>query len=87
MKTVIKRDGTHVIFKSEKLKIAIENAMQETKAGIDSKLAGDIAAAIEKQVEKSERTCQCGRPAGSCGRLSNGQRAEGCREKVHYLPL
>ncbi len=55
MKTVIKRDGTHVIFKSEKLKIAIENAMQETKAGIDSKLAGDIAAAIEKQVEKSER--------------------------------
>ena len=55
MKTVIKRDGTQVSFNAGKIKTAIENAMLETKAGIDSKLAGDIAAAIEKQVEKSER--------------------------------
>ncbi len=50
MKTVVKRDGTHVIFKSEKIKTAIENAMLETKTGIDAKLAGEIASAIEKQV-------------------------------------
>jgi adenosylcobalamin-dependent ribonucleoside-triphosphate reductase len=56
MKSVIKRDGTQVTFHSEKIKTAIENAMQETKIGINEKLAGDIAAAIEKQVEKSERT-------------------------------
>lgn len=56
MKTVIKRDGTQVSFNGGKIKTAIENAMLETKAGIDSALAGDIAAAIEKQVERSERT-------------------------------
>lgn len=56
MKTVVKRDGTLVSFNGEKIKIAIENAMMETRIGIDSKLAGDISAAIEKQVEKSERT-------------------------------
>jgi len=55
MKTVIKRDGTQVSFNSSKIKTAIENAMMETKAGIDSVLAGNIAAAIEKQVERSER--------------------------------
>jgi ribonucleoside-diphosphate reductase alpha chain/ribonucleoside-triphosphate reductase len=55
MKTVVKRDGTHVGFNGGKIKAAIENAMQETKAGVDSVLAGDIAAAIEKQVERSER--------------------------------
>ncbi len=55
MKTVIKRDGTQVSFRSVKINTAIENAMLETKAGIDSKLAGDIASAIEKQVERSER--------------------------------
>lgn len=35
--------------------MAIQNAMLETRLGIDEKLAGDIAIAIEKQVEKSER--------------------------------
>ena len=55
MKTVIKRDGTQVSFNSGKIRTAIENAMLETKAGVDSKLSGDIALAIEKQVEKSER--------------------------------
>lgn len=55
MKTVIKRDGTQVGFQSGKIKTAIENAMLETKAGVDEILAGDIAAAIEKQVERSER--------------------------------
>ena len=55
MKTVIKRDGTQVSFNGGKIKTAIENAMLETKAGIDSALAGEIAAAIEKQVERSER--------------------------------
>ena len=55
MKTVVKRDGTQVSFNSGKIKAAIENAMRETKAGVDSVLAGEIAAAIEKQVERSER--------------------------------
>ncbi len=55
MKTVIKRDGTQVTFNSEKIKTAIEKAMLETTPGIDFKLSGDIAAAIEKQVERSER--------------------------------
>ncbi len=55
MKTVVKRDGTQVSFHREKIKIAIENAMLETRLGIDSKLAEHIAGAIEKQVEKSER--------------------------------
>lgn len=56
MKTVIKRDGTQVKFNSEKIKTAIEKAMLETKAGIDSKLSSDIASAIEKQVHRSERS-------------------------------
>jgi ribonucleoside-diphosphate reductase alpha chain/ribonucleoside-triphosphate reductase len=55
MKTVIKRDGTQVSFKGEKIKTAIENAMMETRIGVDSVLAGEIAKAIEKQVERSER--------------------------------
>lgn len=55
MKTVIKRDGTEVRFNAEKIRVAIENAMMETKAGVDSVLAQGIANAIEKQVEKSER--------------------------------
>ena len=55
MKTVIKRDGTQVSFKGEKIKTAIENAMMETRIGVDSVLAGEIAVAIEKQVERSER--------------------------------
>jgi len=55
MKTVIKRDGTQVSFNCGKIKIAIENAMMETKAGVDSVLAGNIATAIEKQVDRSER--------------------------------
>jgi ribonucleoside-diphosphate reductase alpha chain/ribonucleoside-triphosphate reductase len=55
MKTVMKRDGNQVVFNREKIKTAIENAMLETKAGVDSVLAGDIAMAIEKQVERSER--------------------------------
>lgn len=55
MKTVIKRDGTQVSFNSGKIKTAIENAMMETKAGVDSVLAGNIASAIEKQVDRSER--------------------------------
>lgn len=55
MKTVIKRDGSQVSFNGGKIKTAIENAMMETKAGVDPALAGEIAAAIEKQVERSER--------------------------------
>lgn len=55
MKTVIKRDGTEVSFNSSKIKTAILNAMLETKAGIDDKLADDIAEAIRKQTERSER--------------------------------
>lgn len=55
MKTVMKRDGSPVSFNGGKIKTAIENAMLETKTGIDSALAGDIASAIEKQVERSER--------------------------------
>lgn len=56
MKTVVKRDGAQVEFNSIKIKNAIENAMLETKTGIDVRLSGNIAGAIEKQVEKSERT-------------------------------
>ena len=56
MKTVVKRDGSQVGFNSIKIKTAIEKAMLETKTGIEPKLAGDIATAIEKQVDKSVRT-------------------------------
>jgi hypothetical protein len=52
----LKRDGTQVKFNGEKIKTAIEKAMLETKAGIDSKLSSDIASAIEKQVHRSERS-------------------------------
>lgn len=55
MKTVVKRDGSVVDFNSHKIKNAILNAMLETKQGVDEKLAGDIAAAIEKQATRSER--------------------------------
>ena len=55
MKTVIKRDGSVVSFNGEKIKTAIENAMMETKLGIDSSLSQAIAAAIENQVQRSER--------------------------------
>ncbi|MDD2215516.1 MAG: ribonucleoside-triphosphate reductase, adenosylcobalamin-dependent [Eubacteriales bacterium] len=55
MKTVIKRDGTEVSFKSSKIQTAIHNAMLETKTGIDEKLASDIAEAISKQIERTER--------------------------------
>ena len=55
MKTVIKRDGTEVNYNSKKIKTAILNAMLETKGGINDKLADDIADAISKQVERSER--------------------------------
>ena len=56
MRTVIKRDGSEVRFNGEKIKRAILNAMLETTEGMDEKLAGDISQAIEKQVEKSQRT-------------------------------
>ncbi|MEG1931270.1 MAG: ATP cone domain-containing protein, partial [Anaerovorax sp.] len=52
---VVKRDGSEVSFNSLKIQRAIENAMLETKEGIESKLAHDIAAAIEKQTQKSEK--------------------------------
>ena len=55
MKTVIKRDGTEVRFDATKIKTAIEKAMQETRLGVDESLSGGIAAAIEKQVERSNR--------------------------------
>lgn len=57
MKSVIKRNGAEVSFNVLKIQTAIEKAMLETTAGIDSKLASDIASAIEKQVEKSTRIC------------------------------
>ncbi len=53
MLTVVKRDGTEVAFKSDKIKNAIMNAMLETKGGADDTLAQDIASAIEKQVAQS----------------------------------
>lgn len=57
MKSVIKRNGAEVSFNVLKIQTAIEKAMLETTVGIDSKLASDIASAIEKQVEKSTRIC------------------------------
>ncbi len=55
MKTVIKRDGREVNFNSSKIKNAILNAMLETKAGINDKLAGDIAESIAGQIKHSGR--------------------------------
>src|SRR5665647_997942 len=55
MKTVIKRNGSEVAFDAAKIKTAIQNAMQETRLGVDESLAGGIASAIEKQVERSTR--------------------------------
>lgn len=55
MKTVVKRDGSEVSFNSTKIKNAILNAMLETKTGVDDKLAGDIADAIEGQVKRADR--------------------------------
>ncbi|MGI6751183.1 MAG: ribonucleoside-triphosphate reductase, adenosylcobalamin-dependent [Anaerovoracaceae bacterium] len=55
MKTVIKRDGSEVSFNGDKIKRAIQNAMMETTKGVEEKLAEDIAIAIEKQVERSQR--------------------------------
>ena len=55
MKTVIKRDGTEVVFDGSKIKTAIEKAMQETRLGVDEHLSAGIAEAIEKQVERSKR--------------------------------
>jgi len=55
MKLVMKRDGTEVVFNSEKIRTAIEKAMMETKEGVNVKLAQDIALGIEKQVLKAER--------------------------------
>ncbi len=55
METVIKRDGSEVSFNSSKIKNAILNAMLETKAGIDDRLAGDIAETIAGQVKHGGR--------------------------------
>lgn len=55
MKFVVKRDGAEVQFNGAKITTAIENAMMETKDGMDSKLAQSITAAIEKQISRSER--------------------------------
>jgi ribonucleoside-diphosphate reductase alpha chain/ribonucleoside-triphosphate reductase len=55
MRTLVKRDGKQVDFNASKIRLAIENAMLETPAGIDKKLSGGIASAIEKQVEKADR--------------------------------
>ena len=83
MRTVIKRDGSEVRFNGEKIKRAILNAMLETTEGMDEKLAGDIAQAIEKQVEKSQRTVN----PGSGGGFSDGQRAQGRCKEVHHLSI
>lgn len=49
---VIKRDGTAVKFNEEKIKNAIKNAMEETKAGVDiayaDKIVGDIYSKMQK---------------------------------------
>lgn len=55
MRKVIKRDGSRVDFNGRKIQTAIENAMLETTEGVDAQLAAGIVAAIERQVEKSER--------------------------------
>lgn len=55
MKTVIKRDGAEMDFNRMKIQAAIQNAMLETTMGIDETLAGDIAIAIEKQIEMTTR--------------------------------
>jgi ribonucleoside-diphosphate reductase alpha chain/ribonucleoside-triphosphate reductase len=52
MVQVIKRDGTRAAFNAGKIQTAIQNAMLETTDGVDQKLAADIAAAIEKNLER-----------------------------------
>lgn len=51
---VIKRDGTTVSFKAEKIVKAIENAMLDTKAGITNAVAVEISEKISEKInEKS----------------------------------
>lgn len=52
---VIKRDGTDVEFQLEKIINAIENAMAETKKGIDHNLAKSIVSKIEKSINKEAK--------------------------------
>ncbi len=47
--SVIKRDGTEVKFSKEKIKQAIEDAMNETYQGLDTKVSQDISQKIEKK--------------------------------------
>lgn len=54
MKEVVKRDGNEVSFNRTKIQVAIENAMKETKEGVEVQLAEDIAKAIEVQADKSD---------------------------------
>ena len=55
---VIKRDGTKVEFKAEKIQNAIEKAMVETKKGIDHNLIKNIVSKIEKDIRKADRFMQ-----------------------------
>ncbi len=55
---VIKRDGTEVEFKAEKIQDAIEKAMAETKKGIDHSLIKNIVSKIEKDIRKADRAIQ-----------------------------
>lgn len=48
MKNVIKRDGRHVLFNSDKIISAIQKAMSETTPGVDEELAHRIAGYISQ---------------------------------------
>ena len=52
---VIKRDGTEVVFKVEKIQNAIEKAMAETKIGMDYGLIKSIVSKIEKDIRKDDK--------------------------------
>ncbi len=54
---VMKRNGSIVDFEANKIKIAIENAMRDTRIGCDSYLAEMISLEIQNEIESFEKIC------------------------------
>ncbi|MBN2259293.1 MAG: ribonucleoside-triphosphate reductase, adenosylcobalamin-dependent [Clostridiales bacterium] len=58
MYKVIKRDGSIAEFNKSKIVKAIENAMLETEAGVDSEISSEISNRIEKIIAESTESIQ-----------------------------
>ncbi|MEA3422525.1 MAG: ribonucleoside-triphosphate reductase, adenosylcobalamin-dependent [Bacillota bacterium] len=58
MYKVLKRDGNVAEFKKVKIVIAIENAMLETEAGVDSKVSNEIADKVEQILAQRNQEVQ-----------------------------